>query len=339
MGGRGTIAPVTTQPIATSSGQRGSTRTAGLRERLHRELGRAIVGQQQVIDGLFIAVLARGHVLLEGVPGTAKTLMARCLAAALEARFTRIQFTPDLLPSDILGTSVYRAETANFEFRAGPIFTDTLLADEINRAPAKTQAALLEAMEERQVTMDGRRMPLGDRFLVVATQNPVEYEGTYPLPEAQLDRFFFKLEVTVPDVASESTLLRRVDEGFDPHDLAAAGVAAIIDGNALSDVRAEVAAVRVADSILDYIARIVAATRTSPDLSLGASPRGSIALLQGAKAMAAIQSRDYVVPEDVKDICIPALRHRMVRRPEAEIQGVSEIAAVQRALGRVPVPR
>ncbi|MFN2581390.1 MAG: AAA family ATPase [Candidatus Dormibacteria bacterium] len=316
-----------------------SSITAGLRTRVHDVLGRAVVGQQHVIDGLFVALISRGHVLLEGVPGTAKTLIARSLAAALSARFTRVQFTPDLLPSDIIGTSVYRADSGTFEFRPGPIFTDTLLADEINRAPAKTQAALLEAMEERQVTTDARSMPLGDRFLVVATQNPVEYEGTYPLPEAQLDRFFFKLEVPTPDPAAETVMLRRFDAGFDPHDLAAAGVNAVVDENSLASARREVSAVRVGDEILGYIAAIVATTRNSPDLSLGASPRGSIALLHGAKAMAAMQGRDYVVPDDVKEICVPALRHRMVRRPEAEIQGVSEVAAVQRALGRVPVPR
>ncbi|TMB92654.1 MAG: MoxR family ATPase [Chloroflexi bacterium] len=323
----------------TESNTAAGSSTAGLRARLHETLQRAVVGQQAVLDGLFISVLVGGHILLEGVPGTAKTLMARALAAALQARFTRIQFTPDLLPSDIVGTSVYRAETGTFEFREGPIFTDTLLADEINRAPAKTQAALLEAMEERQVTVDGRRMPLGDRFLVVATQNPIEYEGTYPLPEAQLDRFFFKLEVGVPDIATESTLLRRVDGGFNPLDLAGAGVSAVIDHNGLAAARAEVAGVRVGDEVLGYIAAITAASRVSPDLILGASPRGSIALLQGSKAMAAIQGRDYVVPDDVKEICVPALRHRMVRRPEAELQGVTEVAAVQRVLGRVPVPR
>ncbi len=196
---------------------------AELRNALQETIGRAVVGQQQVVDGLFLAVLVGGHVLLEGVPGTAKTLMARCLAASLDARFTRVQFTPDLLPSDIIGTNIFRADSASFEFRPGPIFTDTLLADEVNRAPAKTQAALLEAMEERQVTSDGRRMPLGERFLVVATQNPIEYEGTYPLPEAQLDRFLLKLEVSPPAGDAEAEMLRRFDRGFDPRDLDAGG--------------------------------------------------------------------------------------------------------------------
>ncbi|HEV7678086.1 MAG TPA: MoxR family ATPase [Candidatus Dormibacteraeota bacterium] len=315
------------------------TRTVELRSALHGSLQRAVVGQQHVLDGLLVALLTGGHVLLEGVPGTAKTLMARALAASTDARFRRVQFTPDLLPSDIVGTSIYRADLGRFEFREGPIFTDTLLADEINRAPSKTQAALLEAMEERQVTADGERMPLGDRFLVVATQNPVEYEGTYPLPEAQLDRFLLKLEVPLPDAQAETALLRRVDSGFDSLDLAAAGVTVAVTGADLVAARAEVAAVRVSDEVLGYITALVMATRTSPDLLLGASPRGSIALLRGGKAWAACNGRDYVIPDDVKALCVPALRHRMVRRPEAEIQGVGEVAAVERAVARVPVPR
>jgi MoxR-like ATPase len=315
------------------------TRAAELRSALHDSLGRVIVGQTQVLDGLLLGLLTGGHNLLEGVPGTAKTLMARALAAATDARFRRVQFTPDLLPSDIVGTSVYRADRGSFEFREGPIFTDTLLADEINRAPAKTQSALLEAMEERQVTADGTRMPLGDRFLVIATQNPVEFEGTYPLPEAQLDRFFLKLEVPIPEAEAEAELLRRVDRGFTPLDLAAAGLRSVVSAELLLAARAEAASVRVNDVIISYIIQLCAATRTSPDLLLGSSPRGAIALLTGAKALAAIAGRDYVIPEDVKDLCVPALRHRLVRRPEAELAGVGEAAAVERAVARVPVPR
>ncbi len=315
------------------------TRASELRAALHDSLGRVIVGQTQVLDGLLLGLLTGGHILLEGVPGTAKTLMARALAEATDARFRRVQFTPDLLPSDIVGTSVYRADRGTFEFREGPIFTDTLLADEINRAPAKTQAALLEAMEERQVTADGTRMPLGDRFLVIATQNPVEFEGTYPLPEAQLDRFFLKLEVLIPGVEAEAELLRRVDAGFSPLDLGAAGLRAVVTAEALGAARADAAAVRVNDVIISYITQLCAATRSSPDLLLGSSPRGAIALLQGGKALAAISGRDYVVPEDVKDLCVPVLRHRLIRRPEAELAGVTEVAAVERAVARVPVPR
>jgi MoxR-like ATPase len=315
------------------------TQTADLHARLKDELSKAIVGQDDVLDGLFYAVLIGGHVLLEGVPGTAKTLMARALAASLDTRFTRIQFTPDLLPSDIIGTSVFRPQSGDFEFRPGPIFTDTLLADEINRAPSKTQSALLEAMEERQVTSDGVQRPLGDRFMVLATQNSIEFEGTYPLPEAQLDRFFLKLEVPVPNSPEETQVLRRVDSGFDPHNLQAAGVEAVVTAETLAASRKETNAVRVGDEVMAYITDIVNATRTSPDILLGASPRGSIALLRGGKARAAVSGRDYVIPEDVKEISVAALRHRLVRRPEAEIQGIGEVAAVERCVGRVPVPR
>jgi MoxR-like ATPase len=315
------------------------TQTADLHARLKDELRKAIVGQDEVLDGLFYAVLVGGHVLLEGVPGTAKTLMARALAASLDARFMRIQFTPDLLPSDIIGTSVFRPQSGDFEFRPGPIFTDTLLADEINRAPSKTQSALLEAMEERQVTSDGVQRPLGDRFTVLATQNSIEFEGTYPLPEAQLDRFFLKLEVPVPNSSDETQVLRRVDSGFDAHNLQAAGLEAVVTAEALAASRKETNSVRVGDEVMAYITEIVSATRTSPDILLGASPRGSIALLRGGKARAAVSGRDYVIPEDVKEISVAALRHRLVRRPEAEIQGIGEVAAVERCVGRVPVPR
>ena len=316
----------------------GGSSPAGDARRLVAALRQVVLGQEAPTRDVVVCLLARGHALLEGVPGTAKTLLVRTLALALNVKFQRIQFTPDLMPADITGISMLTG-TQEFRFRPGPIFADLVLADEINRAPAKTQAALLEAMEERQVTADGTRMPLGDRFLVIATQNPVEFEGTYPLPEAQLDRFFLKLEVPVPGADAEAELLRRVDRGFSPLDLGAAGLRTVVGADLLRAARADAAAVRVTDGIISYITQLCGATRTSPDLLLGCSPRGAIALLAGGKAMAAIAGRDYVIPEDVKDLCVPALRHRLVRRPEAELAGVTEVAAVERAVARVPVPR
>ncbi|HLH23986.1 MAG TPA: MoxR family ATPase [Chloroflexota bacterium] len=303
------------------------------------EADKVLVGQERVFELLVVSLLAGGHVLLEGVPGTAKTLAAKTLATLVSGRFQRVQFTPDLLPSDILGTNVFQVATGEFHLREGPIFCDVLLADEINRAPAKTQSALLEAMEERHATIDGVQYPLPATFMVVATQNPVEYEGTYPLPEAQLDRFLFKVLVSYADAATEGEVLRRYHRGFDPHDLTGAGLQPVLDHAGLLAARAEVQAVAVDDGIVDYTTRLVRATRESPDLVLGSSVRGAIALLLAAKALAAVRGRAYVVPDDVKELAGPALRHRVLLQPEAEIQGLSADDALERVLGGLEVPR
>ena len=302
-------------------------------------VARYFVGQRRILEKVLAGALANGHILFEDNPGLGKTLLVKVFSRALGLESRRIQFTPDMLPADIMGSKIWNPATRQFELFKGPIFTSLVLADEINRAPPKTQSALLEAMEERQVTVDGTRHPLGARFLVVATQNPIEFEGTYPLPEAQLDRFLLKLEVPLPDEASEAELIRRVDAGFRSTDLVAAGVTAVVDAAALETAQAEAARIRVDPVVIGYITAIVAATRTSPDVALGASPRGSIGLLLAAKALAAISGRDHVVPDDVKSLALPVLRHRLVRRPEAELAGVTEAAAVERALARVPVPR
>ncbi len=306
---------------------------------LHAEAHKAIVGQDDIFEQMLVALFSRGHVLLEGVPGTAKTLAAKTLAHLVRADFARVQFTPDLMPSDIIGTQVYDQPSGQFHTRKGPIFTNILLADEINRAPAKTQSALLEAMEERQVTIEGQRFALPDPFMVIATQNPVEYEGTYPLPEAQLDRFLFKILVDYPSAAAEGEVLRRYHAGFDAHALNSAGLNAVIDPAELERLRAEIKAVRVEDGIFDYVTRIAAATRKSSDLVLGGSPRASIAMLLAAKASAAMQGRDYVVPDDVKSLSYPILRHRIMLKPEAEIEGLTSDAVIRRVLGKVEVPR
>jgi MoxR-like ATPase len=308
-------------------------------EALRSQAGKVILGHADVFEQMIVALLARGHVLLEGVPGVAKTLSAKTIAHLFQAEFKRVQFTPDLMPSDIVGTQIYDAARGDFRVRRGPIFTNILLADEINRAPAKTQSALLEAMEERRVTIEGQRYDLPEPFIVIATQNPVEYEGTYPLPEAQLDRFLFKTLVGYPEAAEETTMLRRVHDGFDAHALENAGITPVLTPQALGVLRNEIRAVRVEDGLFDYITQIATATRKSNDLALGGSPRASIALLNAAKAWAAVQGRDYIVPDDVKALAAPILRHRVILKPEAEIEGLTPDLVIRRILAKVEVPR
>jgi MoxR-like ATPase len=304
-----------------------------------REAARAIVGQETVLEQIVVALLANGHVLLEGVPGTAKTLLAKTLAHLVQAQFVRVQFTPDLMPSDIIGTSVFDLNSGQFYLKRGPIFTQILLADEINRAPAKTQAALLEAMEERQVSIDGKTEALPFPFMVLATQNPIEYEGTYPLPEAQLDRFLFKVRVDYAPAEVEREVLRRYHQGFDAHDIVATGIQPVLTPEGLAQARGAVGDVTVEEGIVDYITRIAVASRQSPDLLLGGSPRASISLLLASKAYAAIRGRDYVVPDDVKALVPPVYRHRVILRPEAEIEGLDADAVMARVLAKVEVPR
>lgn len=308
-------------------------------EALRTEIAKAVVGQDSTVTGLVVALLCRGHVLLEGVPGVAKTLLVRALAASLELDTKRVQFTPDLMPSDITGSLVYDARTAEFSFQAGPVFTHLLLADEINRTPPKTQSSLLEAMEERQVTVDGTPRPLPDPFLVAATQNPVEYEGTYPLPEAQLDRFLLKLIVPLPSREDEINVLSRHADGFDPRDLRAAGVRPVAGPADLEAARAAVAKTAFSPEISGYVVDICRATRDSPSLTLGVSPRGATALLSTARAWAWLTGRDYVTPDDVKALALPTLRHRVQLRPEAEMEGVTADSVITAILAHVPVPR
>jgi MoxR-like ATPase len=307
--------------------------------RLKTEAAKVIVGQEDVFEQMVIALLTGGHVLLEGVPGTAKTLMAKTLAHLVQAGFARIQFTPDLMPSDILGTSIFDLASSQFRLKMGPIFTQILLADEINRAPAKTQSALLEAMEERQVTIEGERHKLPDPFLVLATQNPVEYEGTYPLPEAQLDRFLFKTLVTYASRQAEQEVLRRYHRGFDAHDLASANLQHVIAPAHIAEARREITRVTVEDGVMDYITRIAEASRRSADLVLGGSPRASIALLLASKTYAALQGRTYVTPDDIKHLVPPVYRHRVILKPETEIEGLDADRVMARILGQVEVPR
>ena len=303
------------------------------------ELRKTIVGQDAVIEQIIVAVLAEGHALLEGVPGTAKTLTVKTLAQILGARFSRIQFTPDLMPSDITGTNVFNMQSSEFSLRHGPIFTDILLADEINRTPPKTQAALLEAMEERQTTIDGERHPLSPIFTVLATENPIEYEGTYPLPEAQLDRFLLKVLIDYPAVEDELEIVARWDAGFNSHHLEQLDIQPLPDPSAIQHCRAEVRAMRMEPGVQKYIVEIVRKSRNHPTILYGASPRASIALLLCSKALAAIRGREFPTPDDVRDIAMPVLRHRLALRAEAELEGATTDAVISDILETVEVPR
>ncbi len=313
-----------------------------LAARVEDEVARIIVGQEEILRGVLICLIAGGHALLEGVPGLGKTMLVRAIADALDLEFSRIQFTPDLMPADITGTNILaegERGAREFRFQPGPLFANLVLADEINRATPKTQSALLEAMEERQVSIEGSSLPLPPVFITLATQNPVEYEGTYPLPEAQLDRFLVRVGITYMPPEQETDLLDRYRQGFRAQDLASAGLRSVTGQHGLEQCEAEMQQVTVERVIMDYITRISNASRRSPDLMLGASPRASVALLLATRAAAALDGRSYVTPDDVKDLASSVLAHRLVLRPEAQLEGLTQEDAVRRLLASVEVPR
>jgi MoxR-like ATPase len=304
---------------------------------IRAEIGKVIVGQEQMIDLLITAILADGHVLIEGVPGVAKTLTAKLLSRVISVNFSRIQFTPDLMPSDVLGTSVFNLKRSEFEFKAGPIFSNIVLIDEINRAPAKTQSALFEAMEERQVTIDGTTYPLEAPYLVVATQNPIEHEGTYRLPEAQLDRFLFKIAVTYPNLEQEVAIIN----GHHQRQGAKAiqEVNPVLTADQIKAYRQSVQQIHVDGNLMRYIAQIISETRNNPSLFLGASPRASVAILNSAKAYAAVNGRDFTTPEDIKFVAMPVLRHRVILTPDKEMEGITSDEVVKQIIDKIEVPR
>ena len=306
---------------------------------IKREAQKVIAGQEAVIDQILICLFAEGHALIEGVPGTAKTLMVKTIARIVGAEFNRIQFTPDLMPSDITGTNIFNMATSRFSLRQGPIFTDILLADEINRTPPKTQAALLEAMEERQVTIDGESHQLSDMFLVLATENPIEYEGTYPLPEAQLDRFLFKILINYPTLDEELLVIANWQAGFNSRRLDAVNLDIFKEPGVINRCREEVRRVNVEPSVQAYLVNLVRRTREHPGLLWGASPRASVALLLAGKSLAAMRGRDFVTPDDVRDVVHPSLRHRVLLKSEAEIEGVTPDSVLEEIISVVEVPR
>lgn len=308
-------------------------------QRLQQQLTQVVLGQDQVIQGLLIALLAEGHVILEGVPGTAKTLLVRLLALLIQADFRRVQLTPDVLPADVLGTNIFDFNSRSFSLRKGPVFTQILLADEINRTPPKTQAALLEAMEERQVTLDGKTMPLSPLFWTIATQNPLEFEGTYPLPEAQLDRFLFKLVVTYPTTQAEKQMLQNVLGGFEHRDLSQMNLEPVITVEEVLQARQLMRQVRIEEPLIDYLLALVDASRQQPELLLGASPRSAVGWLRAAQAQAWLADREFVTPDDIKAMALPLLQHRLILKPEAQLDGVSVDQVIQNLLARIPVPR
>ena len=307
--------------------------------RVREQVRKIVVGQDAALDLMLVALLSEGHVLLEGVPGTAKTLLAQSFARALSLAFGRIQFTPDLMPGDVLGTNLFNFQTSDFRLTKGPIFTQVLLADEINRTPPKTQAALLQAMHERSVTIDGHTHALGDDFMVIATQNPIEQQGTYPLPEAQLDRFLFKHILDYPSRDEERAIVTRHGHRTVMPELADFGLEAVADAAALATARKAITALRLSDELIDYIVDIVRATRGHESLEFGASPRSANMIATASRAFAAMQGRDYVIPDDVKFIALPALRHRVVLAPGAEIEGLQADAVLRQILEQIPAPR
>ncbi len=307
--------------------------------RLGQGLNQVIVGQSSLIEQLLVALLAGGHIILEGVPGTGKTLLVKVLAQLIQADFRRIQLTPDVLPSDITGTNIFDLNSRNFTLRKGPVFTEVLLADEINRTPPKTQAALLEAMEEKQVTLDGESLPLPDLFWAIATQNPLEFEGTYPLPEAQLDRFLFKLVVNYPDQAAEKQMLLNRQAGFAARRLDISRLKPIATVAEILQARQAVQQIKVSETIIDYLLALVRTSRQYPDLALGASPRAAGAWLQTSQAVAWLAGRNFVTPDDIKVVASPLLRHRLILKPEAMLDGLQIDAVIASVINQVPVPR